>query len=172
MICWQGQQICGGWIAEHFLGYGGYDRRGLWFSLFGAALSDACAVYRLCRAELQALQGGGRKAAQLRGLFAVLLLRTGVQTDRFADRREFQLGLSAAAPCARSTFSLSRCTRQKPSRLLDNFSLFYLYPRGDGGTAAVPDVDVASGGGELHVLAFDERAHSACGLSHHAVFGR
>ena len=45
-----------------------------------------------------------------------------------------------------------------------------LYPRGDGGTA-VPDVDVASGG-ELHVLAFDERAHSACGLSHHAVFGR
>ena len=42
--------------------------------------------------------------------------------------------------------------------------------RGDGGTA-VPDVDVASGG-ELHVLAFDERAHSACGLSHHAVFGR
>ena len=50
------------------------------------------------------------------------------------------------------------------------FPLFYLYPRGDGGTA-VPDVDVASGG-ELHVLAFDERAHSACGLSHHAVFGR
>ena len=49
------------------------------------------------------------------------------------------------------------------------FSLFYLYPRGDGGTA-VPDVDVASGG-ELHVLAFDERAHSACGLSHHAVSG-
>jgi uncharacterized membrane protein YwaF len=50
------------------------------------------------------------------------------------------------------------------------FPLFYLYPRGDGGTA-VPDVDVASGG-ELHVLAFDERAYPARGLSHHVVFRR
>lgn len=63
-----------------------------------------------------------------------------------------------------------RAVRMEAEQAARQFPLFYLYPRGDGGTA-VPDVDVASGG-ELHVLAFDERAHSACGLSHHAVFGR
>lgn len=143
---------------------------GFGFSLFGAR-HLVTPVYRLCRAELQALQGGGREEA---GAAAKALRRSpacgrGVQTDRFADRREFQLGLSAAAPVLDQHFPY-RTARMEAEQAARQFPLFYLYPRGDGGTA-VPDVDVASGG-ELHVLAFDERAHSACDLSHHAVFGR
>ena len=154
------------------MGYGGYDRRGLWlFALRRAASGDACAVYRLCRAELQALQGGGREEA---GAAAGALCRSpargrGVQTDRFADRREFQLGLSAAVPVLDQHFPY-RAARMEAEQAARQFPLFYLYPRGDGGTA-VPDVDVASGG-ELHVLAFDERAYPARGLSHHVVFRR
>lgn len=152
---------------EHFWDTVDTIGEGFGFSLFGARHLVTLALYigfaaLSCKLYKEAGAAAGalcRSPARGRG----------VQTDRFADRREFQLGLSAAAPVLDQHFPY-RAARMEAEQAARQFSLFYLYPRGDGGTA-VPDVDVASGG-ELHVLAFDERAHSACGLSHHAVFGR
>lgn len=112
------------------MGYGGYDRRGLWlFALRRAALSDACAVYRLCRAELQALQGGGREeAGAAAGLFAVLLL---------ADEAFKQIGLQIGGNFNWDYLPLHLCSINiflialyawKPSRLLDNFLYFICIP--------------------------------------------
>ncbi len=145
---------------------------GFGFSLFGARHLVTLALY-IAFAALSCKRykaADEKKRAQLRKLFAVLLLadeafkQIGLQIGG-----NFQLGLSAAAPVLDQHFS--HCAaRVETEQAARQFPLFYLYPRGDSG-AAVPDVDVASGG-ELHVLAFDERAYSACGLSHHAVFGR
>ena len=137
---------------EHFWDTVDTIGEGFGFSLFGARHLVTLALYigfaaLSCKLYKAADE---KKRAQLRGLFAVLLL-------------------AAAAPVLDQHFPY-RAVRMEAEQAARQFSLFYLYPRGDGGTA-VPDVDVASGG-ELHVLAFDERAHSACGLSHHAVFGR
>ena len=155
---------------EHFWDTVDTIGEGFGFSLFGARHLVTLALY----IGFAALSCKLYKAADGKKRAAGALCRSpargrGVQTDRFADRREFQLGLSAAAPVLDQHFPY-RAVRMEAEQAARQFSLFYLYPRGDGGTA-VPDVDVASGG-ELHVLAFDERAHSACGLSHHAVFGR
>lgn len=158
--------------VEHFWDTVDTIGEGFGFSLFGARHLVTLALYigfaaLSCKLYKAADE---KKRAQLRGLFAVLLLadeafkQIGLQIGR-----EFQLGLSAAAPVLDQHFPY-RAVRMEAEQAARQFSLFYLYPCGDGGTA-VPDVDVASGG-ELHVLAFDERAHSACGLSHHAVFGR
>ena len=192
--------------VEHFWDTVDTIGEGFGFSLFGARHLVTLALYigfaaLSCKLYKAADE---KKRAQLRGLFAVLLL---------ADEAFKQIGLQIGGNFNWDYLPLHLCSINiflialyawKPSRLLDNFlyficipaataallfptwtslpaanfmfwhstsvHIFYLYPRGDGGTA-VPDVDVASGG-ELHVLAFDERAHSACGLSHHAVFGR
>ena len=158
--------------VEHFWDTVDTIGEGFGFSLFGARHLVTLALYigfaaLSCKLYKAADE---KKRAQLRGLFAVLLL---------ADEAFKQIGLQIGGNFSWDYLPLHLCSINiflialhawKPSRLLDNFLYFYLYPRGDGGTA-VPDVDVASGG-ELHVLAFDERAHSACGLSHHAVFGR
>ena len=158
--------------VEHFWDTVDTIGEGFGFSLFGARHLVTLALYigfaaLSCKLYKEA---DGKKRAQLRGLFAVLLL---------ADEAFKQIGLQiggnfnwdylAAAPVLDQHFPY-RAVRMEAEQAARQFPLFYLYPRGDGGTA-VPDVDVASGG-ELHVLAFDERAHSACGLSHHAVFGR
>lgn len=157
---------------EHFWDTVDTIGEGFGFSLFGARHLVTLALYiGFAALSCKLYKAAGREEA---GAAAGALCRSpargrGVQTDRFADRREFQLGLSAAAPVLDQHFPY-RAVRMEAEQAARQFPLFYLYPRGDGGTA-VPDVDVASGG-ELHVLAFDERAHSACGLSHHAVFGR
>lgn len=157
--------------VEHFWDTVDTIGEGFGFSLFGARHLVTLALYigfaaLSCKLYKAADE---KKRAQLRGLFAVLLL---------ADEAFKQIGLQIGGNFNWDYLPLHLCSINiflialyawKPSRLLDNF-LYFLYPRGDGGTA-VPDVDVASGG-ELHVLAFDERAHSACCLSHHAVFGR
>lgn len=158
--------------VEHFWDTVDTIGEGFGFSLFGARHLVTLALYigfaaLSCKLYKAADE---KKRAQLRGLFAVLLLadeafkQIGLQIGG-----NFNWGLSAAAPVLDQHFPY-RAVRMEAEQAARQFSLFYLYPRGDGGTA-VPDVDVASGG-ELHVLAFDERAHSACGLSHHAVFGR
>ena len=145
---------------------------GFGFSLFGARHLVTLALY-IAFAALSCKRykaADEKKRAQLRKLFAVLLL---------ADEAFKQIGLQIGGNFNWDYLPLHLCSINiflialhawKPNRLLDNFLYFICNPRGDGGTA-VPDVDVASGG-ELHVLAFDERAYSACGLSHHAVFGR
>lgn len=145
---------------------------GFGFSLFGARHLVTLALY-IAFAALSCKRykaADEKKRAQLRKLFAVLLL---------ADEAFKQIGLQIGGNFNWEYLPLHLCSINiflialhawKPNRLLDNFLYFICIPRGDGG-AVVPDVDVASGG-ELHVLAFDERAHSACGLSHHAVFGR
>lgn len=158
--------------VEHFWDTVDTIGEGFGFSLFGARHLVTLALYigfaaLSCKLYKAADE---KKRAQLRGLFAVLLL---------ADKAFKQIGLQIGgnfnwdylplAPVLDQHFPY-RAVRMEAEQAARQFSLFYLYPRGDGG-AAVPDVDVASGG-ELHVLAFDERAHSACGLSHHAVFGR
>lgn len=158
--------------VEHFWDTVDTIGEGFGFSLFGARHLVTLALYigfaaLSCKLYKAADE---KKRAQLRGLFAVLLL---------ADEAFKQIGLQIGgnfnwdylplAPVLDQHFPY-RAVRMEAEQAARQFSLFYLYPRGDGG-AAVPDVDVASGG-ELHVLAFDERAHSACGLSHHAVFGR
>ena len=157
---------------EHFWDTVDTIGEGFGFSLFGARHLVTLALYigfavLSCKLYKAADE---KKRAQLRGLFAVLLL---------ADEAFKQIGLQIGgnfnwdylqtAPVLDQHFPY-RAVRMEAELAARQFPLFYLYPRGDGGTA-VPDVDVASGG-ELHVLAFDERAHSACGLSHHAVFGR
>ena len=158
--------------VEHFWDTVDTIGEGFGFSLFGARHLVTLALY-IAFAALSCKRykaADEKKRAQLRKLFAVLLLadeafkQIGLQIGG-----NFQLGLSAAAPVLDQHFPY-RAARMEAEQAARQFSLFYLYPRGDGGTA-VPDVDVASGG-ELHVLAFDERAYSACGLSHHAVFGR
>lgn len=138
--------------VEHFWDTVDTIGEGFGFSLFGARHLVTLALYigfaaLSCKLYKAADE---KKRAQLRGLFAVLLLAD----EAFKQNQHFPY----------------RAVRMEAEQAARQFSLFYLYPRGDGG-AAVPDVDVASGG-EFHVLAFDERAHSACGLSHHAVFGR
>lgn len=157
--------------VEHFWDTVDTIGEGFGFSLFGARHLVTLALYigfaaLSCKLYKAADE---KKRAQLRGLFAVLLL---------ADEAFKQIGLQIGGNFSWDYLPLHLCSINiflialyawKP-RAARQFPLFYLYPRGDGGTA-VPDVDVASGG-ELHVLAFDERAHSACGLSHHAVFGR
>lgn len=157
---------------EHFWDTVDTIGEGFGFSLFGARHLVTLALYigfaaLSCKLYKAADE---KKRAQLRGLFAVLLL---------ADEAFKQIGLQIGGNFSWDYLPLHLCSINiflialyawKPSRLLDNFLYFICIPRGDGGTA-VPDVDVASGG-ELHVLAFDECAHSACGLSHHAVFGR
>lgn len=158
--------------VEHFWDTVDTIGEGFGFSLFGARHLVTLALYigfaaLSCKLYKAADE---KKRAQLRGLFAVLLL---------ADEAFKQIGLQIGGNfnwdylplhlCSINIF-LYRAVRMEAEQAARQFSLFYLYPCGDGGTA-VPDVDVASGG-ELHVLAFDERAHSACGLSHHAVFGR
>ena len=158
--------------VEHFWDTVDTIGEGFGFSLFGARHLVTLALYigfaaLSCKLYKAADE---KKRAQLRGLFAVLLL---------ADEAFKQIGLQIGGNFNWDYLPLHLCSINiflialhawKPSRLLDNFLYFICIRRGDGGTA-VPDVDVASGG-ELHVLAFDERAHSACGLSHHAVFGR
>ena len=157
---------------EHFWDTVDTIGEGFGFSLFGARHLVTLALYigfaaLSCKLYKAADE---KKRAQLRGLFAVLLL---------ADEAFKQIGLQIGRNFSWDYLPLHLCSINiflialyawKPEQAARQFPLFYLYPRGDGGTA-VPDVDVASGG-ELHVLAFDERAHSACGLSHHAVFGR
>lgn len=157
--------------VEHFWDTVDTIGEGFGFSLFGARHLVTLALYigfaaLSCKLYKAADE---KKRAQLRGLFAVLLL---------ADEAFKQIGLQIGGnfnwdylplPVLDQHFPY-RAVRMEAEQAARQFPLFYLYPRGDGGTA-VPDVDVASGG-ELHVLAFDERAHSACGLSHHAVFGR
>lgn len=157
---------------EHFWDTVDTIGEGFGFSLFGARHLVTLALYigfaaLSCKLYKAADE---KKRAQLRGLFAVLLL---------ADEAFKQIGLQIGGNFNWDYLPLHLCSINiflialhawKPSRLLDNFLYFICIPRGDGGTA-VPDVDVASGG-ELHVLAFDERAHSACCLSHHTVFGR
>lgn len=158
--------------VEHFWDTVDTIGEGFGFSLFGARHLVTLALYigfaaLSCKLYKAADE---KKRAQLRGLFAVLLL---------ADEAFKQIGLQIGGNFNWDYLPLHLCSinifliaavRMEAEQAARQFSLFYLYPRGDGGTA-VPDVDVASGG-ELHVLAFDERAHSACGLSHHAVFGR
>ena len=153
--------------VEHFWDTVDTIGEGFGFSLFGARHLVTLALYigfaaLSCKLYKAADE---KKRAQLRGLFAVLLL---------ADEAFKQIGLQIGGNFNWDYLPLQhfpyRAARMEAEQAARQFPLFYLYPRGDGGTA-VPDVDVASGG-ELHVLAFDERAHSACGLSHHAVFGR
>lgn len=157
---------------EHFWDTVDTIGEGFGFSLFGARHLVTLALYigfavLSCKLYKAADE---KKRAQLRGLFAVLLL---------ADEAFKQIGLQIGGNFNWDYLPLHLCSINiflialyawKPSRLLDNFLYFICIP---AATAALlfPDVDVASGG-ELHVLAFDERAHSACGLSHHAVFGR
>lgn len=158
--------------VEHFWDTVDTIGEGFGFSLFGARHLVTLALYigfaaLSCKLYKAADE---KKRAQLRGLFAVLLL---------ADEAFKQIGLQIGGNFNWDYLPLHLCSINiflialyalEAEQAARQFPLFYLYPRGDGGTA-VPDVDVASGG-ELHVLAFDERAHSACGLSHHAVFGR
>ncbi len=112
------------------MGYGGYNWRGLWlFALRRAAFGDACAVYCLCRAELQALQGGGREEAGAAAkLFAVLLL---------ADEAFKQIGLQIGGNFNWDYLPLHLCSINiflialhawKPNRLLDNFLYFICIP--------------------------------------------
>ena len=156
--------------VEHFWDTVDTIGEGFGFSLFGARHLVTLALYigfaaLSCKLYKAADE---KKRAQLRGLFAVLLL---------ADEAFKQIGLQIGGNFNWDYLPLHLCSINiflialyawKPS-CSTIFSILSV-SRGDGGTA-VPDVDVASGG-ELHVLAFDERAHSACGLSHHAVFGR
>ena len=179
---------------EHFWDTVDTIGEGFGFSLFGARHLVTLALYigfaaLSCKLYKAADE---KKRAQLRGLFAVLLLadeafkQIGLQIGgnfnwdylplHLCSINIFLIALYAWKPRERRQGGRAardfpyRAVRMEAEQAARQFSLFYLYPRGDGGTA-VPDVDVASGG-ELHVLAFDERAHSACCLSHHAVFGR
>lgn len=158
--------------VEHFWDTVDTIGEGFGFSLFGARHLVTLALYigfAALSCKLSTRRRMRRSGRSCGGSLPFSCSRTRRSNRSVCRSAGISAGTICRCTCARSTFSLSRCTHGSRAGCSTIFSI-YLYPRGDGGTA-VPDVDVASGG-ELHVLAFDERAHSACGLSHHAVFGR
>ena len=123
MICWQGQQICGGWIkwstfgirwirSARALAFRSSARHLVTLALYIGFAALSCKLYKAA---------DEKKRAQLWGLFAVLLL---------ADEAFKQIGLQIGGNFNWDYLPLHLCSINiflialyawKPSRLLDNF---------------------------------------------------